>query len=576
MKLNDFCVAMAASIAITASGATYRIAAPNGVGDVTALTNAVAQIDAAATSGTRLLLEPGVYNLAGTSTGAGGAHIRFDKAHTDLVIAGLGATPGDTILLGGGAADKKRILHVWNTSAKVSATISNLTVTGAYTTTDAAGIYGSQYLVLRDLVISNNVANGLGAGCLRGKAYNCLFANNTATGKNGGGFWSEDAGNGAWNCTFIGNAAPAGKEGGGLYCTGAGSEVIGCTFIGNTGGSGIGARVGGDGSVVSNCIFKDNAPTATGSSTKFGGGLHISSGKCEDCVFEGNAADRGGGAYVASGAVAIRNCRFERNRQIGWASGAALFVNASSPLALVSNCVFNANEANVFSSRTIISNANLVDCVITNHAVASGYVVAGSNMTRCLFAHNSTSSANAQHLDIGTIYGGTPVSRTNVNCVIAYNHSYAAGAITDGKKVVNCTYYGNVCDIGNNANSAIIRDGVAWNTLLGGNTIGGNPMDVRRPYLTNCVFTASAIAVNADGLSGCQLTSNVKFQSSQDGGEFDIGDSSPARNAGVWQDWMAPLLGGVDFAGRPRVKFGSIDAGALECQHRLGFVIEVK
>ena len=64
MKLNDFCVAMAASIAITASGATYRIAAPNGVGDITALTNAVAQIDAAATSGTRLLLEPGVYNLA--------------------------------------------------------------------------------------------------------------------------------------------------------------------------------------------------------------------------------------------------------------------------------------------------------------------------------------------------------------------------------------------------------------------------------------------------------------------------------------------------------------------------------
>ena len=73
MKLNDFCVAMAAAIAITASGATYRISAPNGVGDVTALTNAGTQIDAAATSGTRLLLEPGVYNLAGTSTGAGGA-----------------------------------------------------------------------------------------------------------------------------------------------------------------------------------------------------------------------------------------------------------------------------------------------------------------------------------------------------------------------------------------------------------------------------------------------------------------------------------------------------------------------
>ncbi len=37
MKLYDFCVAMAVSIAITASGATYRISAPNGVGDAGAL-----------------------------------------------------------------------------------------------------------------------------------------------------------------------------------------------------------------------------------------------------------------------------------------------------------------------------------------------------------------------------------------------------------------------------------------------------------------------------------------------------------------------------------------------------------
>ena len=514
-------VALAVVSAVSLAGTTYHIQAPGGIGDVVALTNAVTLIDAAATTGTRLLLEPGIYDLAGTSTGAGGAHIRFDKAHTDLLIAGLGATPGDTVLLGGGSADKKRILHVWSTSAKVSATISNLTVTGASTTTDAGGIYGSQYLVLRDLVISNNVAKGLGAGCLRGKAYNCLFANNTATGKDGGGYWSDSADNGAWNCTFTGNVAPSGNAGGGLYCSGANSEVVGCTFI-------------------------------------------------------GNAADRGGGAYVGSSSTSIRNCLFTGNRQTGWASGAALFVNASSPLALVSNCVFNANVASVQSSRTIISNADLVDCVITNHAVPSGYVVAGCNMTRCLFAYNSTSTANAQHLDIGTIYGGTPVSRTNVNCIIAYNHSYAAGAITDGKKVVNCTYYGNVCDIGNNGNSAIIHDGVAWNTLLAGNTVGGNPMDVRRPYLTNCVFTASAIAVDADGLSGCKQTPNAKFEPTASGGALDIRHSAAARDAGVLQDWMVPVVGATDFAGRPRVKFSSIDAGALECQTFTHFILGLR
>jgi hypothetical protein len=468
------------------------------------------------------------------------------------------------------------VLYIWSTDPAAPTTVSNLTVTGGYTTGDAGGVFGSTYggLVLRDVIVSNNYAKGLAGGVLRAKMYNCLIADNTAAGtKNGGGFWSDTDNMGAQDCVFSNNVTTA--TGGGFYSSGANGFLVNCKLYDNSAASASGAYMGGGG-LVSNCVFRGNAPTVAANSNKRGGGLYLASGICTDCVFDDNAADCGGGIYVNGASAVVRNSLFVGNHQTGWASGAAIFVNASSPLALVSNCVFNANMPNWYSSRTVISNADLVDCVITNHDVLSGYVIAGCNMTRCLFAHNSTSSANAQHLDIGTIYGGTPVSRTNVNCVIAYNHSYAAGAITDGKKVVNCTYYGNVCDIGNNNNSAIIHDGVAWNTLLAGNTIGGNPMDVRRPYLTNCVFAASAIAVNADGLSNCKQATDVKFQSSQNGGEFDIGYSSPARDAGVWQDWMAPLLGGVDFAGRPRVKFGSIDAGALECQNRLGFVIEVK
>ena len=321
----------------------------------------------------------------------------------------------------------------------------------------------------------------------------------------------------------------------------------------------------GSGSLVSNCVFRGNAPTAAGNSNKVGGGLNLGSGICTHCVFEDNAADRGGGIYVDSASSVVRNCLFERNRQTGWASGAALFVNPSSPLALVSNCVFNANVANLWSSRTIISNADLVDCVITNHDVLSGYVIAGCNMTRCLFAHNST-TVNAQHLDIGTVYGGTTVYRTNVNCVVAYNHAFGSSSITDGKKVLNCTYYGNVCD---NASYTPLHDSPAWNTILTANTTAGTPLDVRgasHPHLTNCVFTASNVAVNADGLSGCKQSSNIKFEPSATGGEFDIRHSSPARDLGVIEDWMVPLLGATDYAGRPRVMFGAIDAGALECQ----------
>lgn len=561
-----FTAVIPACLALSADGATYRISAPGGVGDVGALTNAIIELNAGNNTGSKILLEPGVYDLRGVFTPIGGkpygAHLYFNTTCKNGLLAGLGATPGDTILLGGGETDKMRVLHIWSADAAKPTTVSNLTVTGGYSTGDAGGIYGSTSggLVLRDVVVSNNYAKGLAGGVLRAKMYNCLIADNHAFGtKNGGGFWSDTANLGAQDCVFSNNTCTA--NGGGFYMSGAGGFLVNCQLYNNSAANASGAYMAGNG-LVSNCVFRGNAPSAAGSSNKLGGGLNLASGTCIDCVFDGNAADRGGGMYVDSASAVVRNCLFERNRQTGWASGAALFVNANSPLALVSNCVFNANVATNWSSRTIISNADLVDCIITNHAVLSGYVIAGCNMTRCLFAHNST-TVNAQHLDIGTIYGGTTVFRTNVNCVVAYNHAFGSSSITDGKKVLNCTYYGNVCD---SASYAPLHDSVAWNTILAGNTSGSSAMDVRQRYLTNCVFTASALAVNANGLSGCKQSSNIKFEPSKTGGEFDIRHSSPARDLGIIEDWMMPLLGTTDYAGRPRIMFGAIDAGALECQ----------
>ena len=287
-----------------------------------------------------------------------------------------------------------------------------------------------------------------------------------------------------------------------------------------------------------------------------------SSCECVDCEFIENHADSGGGAYIASNTTKVRDCLFEKNRQAGWASGAAVFVFASSPLALISNCVFNANFSQQ-SSRTIISNAELVDCIITNHSI-EGYVLAGCNMTRCYLANN-TSAANGQNLDIATAYGLSAVSRTNVNCVIAFNNvKDGAHAITEGKTVVNCTYYGNTST---SSSGGMVRNGAAYNTLFAGNSIGGVKTDVRgRQYLTNCVFSASSIAVDASGLSDCKLQPNFRFHPTADGGEYDIKGVSSVFNAGLLEDWMRPLLGARDFAGRERVKFDAVDIGALECQ----------
>ena len=566
------------------AGTTYNIPSPKVVGNaaaVAALTNAFAEVGKADTTDAKILLAPGIYDLKGTQIGTGGAHWRLDKKMKNGLIAGTGATPGDTVLLGGGDTDKKRVFHIWSTDASKPTVISNLTITGGYTTGDGGAISGSTptyggNLILSHVIISNNYAKGSngagGGGVIFAKAYNCVFSDNVCETQRGGGLYVNTASHGAWDCVFSNNSANAANMyGGGLYAT-EGAACVGCKFYDNAGVNGSGACANG---LVSNCVFRGNKPTAAANSNKLGGGLYLaSSGECVDCKFFDNAADRGGGMYVSSSSASVRNCLFEGNKQTGWASGAALFVNASSPLAIVSNCVFRANVARVESSRTIISNAHLVDCTIRDHAVTNGYVLAGCSMTRCLFADNYGAN-NAQHLDIGTIYGGTTVSRTNVDCVVVNNRAVSgsgSNVITEGKKIVNCTYVRNSSSA---SGGAIIRNCAAWNTLLTENTVAGLAKDVNSTslYLTNCIFSASSVAVDSANFSGCKIVSTFSFRETESGGEFDIRSSSKAFGAGVWEDWMADAVGPLDFAGRQRVMFGAIDVGALECQLKPGALL---
>ena len=566
-KLSAFLVSVL--VVATLAAKEYVIEAPNGVGNVVALTNAIAKINTGNNTGTRLLLKPGVYDLSGIkSSVSANVHLYFNTYCRNGLIAGLGENPGDVLLKGGGEADKKTVLYIWATDPANPTVVSNLTVTGGYRSGDAGGIYGSSYggLVLKYVNVTNNYATGLGAGVLRAKMYNCLIADNTSSGKNGGGFWSDTAGLGAVDCVFTNNTTI--KDGGGFYSTGSGGFLINCKFYGNSGDNGSGAYMSGN-VFITNCLFKGNGPKIAVNSDKLGGGLYLNNGECVDCDFVGNHADSGGGVYVNSRTSVVRDCLFEGNRQAGWASGAAIFVNASSPLALVSNCVFNANTAQE-SSRTIISNAELIDCIITNHVV-KGYLLAGCNMNRCYVAHNA-SSENGQNLDIATAYNTTPVCRTNVNCVFVYNFvTNGANAITEGKTVLNCSYYGNYAAL---SSGGIVRNGPAYNTLLIGNSIGGSAFDVRgKRYMTNCVFSASNVAVDSDGYHDCKLAPNFRFGPTDDGGEYDIKKPSAAFNAGVIEDWMLPLLDGCDFAKRPRIKYDKIDVGAFECQFAPPFAV---
>ena len=81
------------------------IPAPNGVGDVVALTNALTELNALSDrTSARIWLQPGTYNLSGVYM-TGEEHLMILACPGGLV-AGLGNKPGDTVLLGGGEAGR--------------------------------------------------------------------------------------------------------------------------------------------------------------------------------------------------------------------------------------------------------------------------------------------------------------------------------------------------------------------------------------------------------------------------------------------------------------------------------------
>ena len=105
MKRVKFMMAAIAALGASLVAQAYEatILAPNGVGDVVALTNALTEVNAlsdSARSSARIWLKPGFYNLRGVYMNSA-SHLTISAAQHGL-FAGLGAKPEDTVLLGGG------------------------------------------------------------------------------------------------------------------------------------------------------------------------------------------------------------------------------------------------------------------------------------------------------------------------------------------------------------------------------------------------------------------------------------------------------------------------------------------
>lgn len=540
------------AVACSASGAFERtIPSTDGVGDVVALTNALAELNALGDNDTldaRIYLSPGLYDLKGVRMTTD-SHLRIEHAR-NLVFSGLGDGPADTVLLGGGEEDGCRVIFVvgggnywWNT-------YSNLTVTGGYTSGAGAGVL-SQSLATRyvRLIVSNNVSTATGrysegGGICGGVAEHCLFADNRA-GIAGGAF-----GPNAMSKTPPGATEPSVRA----YATD-------CTFSNNQVTASYSTAYGGGavtGGTYTRCRFYGNR------SANYGGAVGRSescpSAVLVDCELVGNVAETRGGAVYR--AVALTNCTLVGNSLSSWGYGGAIDADAADSTKAV-GCVFAGNSA---AQGCIGRNVDFTDCVITNHQ--GTFALYNANLTRCYVADNVTSEGSAVF-----DYVSSANVRTNANCVFVGNRQSNYGPLVAAKVIVNCAYLDNAYG---NANYSPLfpQDALVYNSVFAGNKIAGTtPCDIRTwgnayPTLVNCVF--SATDGDVDGIASyadCRLVARERLLYTKRDAARPLMPSrrSPLYNRGYEADWLLALVGDTDFYGRARRLFDRIDIGPVEC-----------
>ena len=192
---------------------------------------------------------------------------------------------------------------------------------------DGAGIFSERsQAVLRNLIVTNNTAAGLG-----------------------GGMYAQDSLNQLTNVNFVSNTA---NSGGAMYNNTSGSILTDTTFEGNR-SEGSGGAVLNEASsvIIDEAVFTGNVAGGSGGAVF---NADLSNSVINNVLFEGNSAlNSGGGAvFNFNSSPVLTNVEFRSNNAT--ATGGAIYNLGQNSQTTVANGVFDGNTAEfggaVFSS----------------------------------------------------------------------------------------------------------------------------------------------------------------------------------------------------------------------------------
>ena len=627
---GKLCLLLCGTLCAFTASATDWYTSPDGTGGGTSPTDRGEAITTMLkmASGDTLYFAPGTYNLdksKSTLPNYGyGVYFMTPANISNLTFIGESDKPEDVRLVGKSSTDGMRIFYF----QKGGHVLRNLLISGGYTSYQGAGLCMSDDFlkypngtyrevsdheqaftasncivencsaayqganrggvwyncVIRNNELRNTVAappnpgpgnnEGSGGGVFNATLYDCVITNNTAGfcgggiagGRMNGGQYNTICRTMAYNCLIGWNSAPYGAGAGvttsftdRVYC-----QLYNCTVVSNTA-----SMVGGGVYLctVSNSVIRCNESTwnAAGSGSENGNGIHGYGGGggvtfCDvfDSQVEANCSVRGGAGALLSNLV---RCEILDNVATGFPNG---YGGGTFACPLVKDCLLVGNKATYGGAGFICYFEN---CVMTNNQ-ATGYdggATYNSTSRNCIVVGNIATRYYAHCR--GAHYGDLVYGNLNGNA--GANGANGIGADSanadEGLPVVNCTVWNN-----RGGNAQVSRASLT-------NSIVQSVIDMDAHSAVNSFWRGGTVANQTGCISGTDKdpkfvgidgTQNPTV-SSKDAPwtAYMLRASSPCRDAGLLLPGQASE---TDVLGSPRVKYGMVDMGALECIQSLG------